>query len=321
MKTVLITGATGFVGNMLSSRLLEGSWIPRGAIRSDADMERLPRGMEAVSVGSIGPGTDWSKALEGVDTVVHLAAAVPGTGEDADGKDIFHDVNVLGSKILAETAASYGVRRIIFLSSIEVNGSVSGDKPFTEEDRPNPQTLYGVSKMEAEGELMGIADATGLQVVIIRTPFIYGPGKLGNLMNLIKSLVNRRLPLPLGSIANRRSFVYIENLLDAIIFCCDSEKAAGNIFFVSDGEAVSTPELVMMMAAGLRVKPRLISFPVNLLKIVGKAVGRGSAIRLLTDSYSVDSSKIQQVVGWKNPYSIQEGISASLNSSANFVEG
>ncbi|MFA5809541.1 MAG: NAD-dependent epimerase/dehydratase family protein [Thermoleophilia bacterium] len=315
MNTVLITGATGFVGSALSSKLLEGPWIPRGAIRSSADTNRLPHGMEAVSIGSIGPETDWGEALSGVDTVVHLAAAVPKHGAGPDGGDVFHNVNVLGTKRLAEAAAFQGVRRLVYLSSIEVYGSVSNGKPFTEDDKPNPQTSYGASKLEAEGELLRISAAIGLEVVIIRTPLIYGPGKLGNLMSLIKSLVSRRIPMPLGSIANQRSFIYIENLLDAIISCCDSESAAGNIFLVSDGQTVSTPGLVRMIASEMGIKPRLVSFPVNLLNVVGKIVGKSSALRMLTDSDSVDSSKIRQVVGWKTPYSIQEGISASLNDS------
>lgn len=293
---------------------MKGPWNPRGAIRSSADKDRLPPGMDSVPVGSIGPNTDWGDALTGVDTIVHLAAAVPKHGADTDDADVFNDVNVLGTKRLAEEAALYGVRRIVYLSSIEVNGSVSNGKPFTEDDKPNPQTEYGSSKFRAEVELLRIAEITGLEVVIIRTPLIYGPGKMGNIMGMITSLVKRGLPIPLGSIANQRSFIYIDNLLDAIKSCCNSERAIGNIFLVSDGQAVSTPALVRMIASEMRTKPRLVSFPVNLLNVVGKNVGKSSAVRMLTDSYSVDSSKIQKVVGWKNPYSIQEGISASMNS-------
>lgn len=315
LNTVLITGATGFVGRALSAKMMEGPWQIRGAVRTSEQARVLPPGMEAISVGSIGPATDWSAALKGVDTVIHLAAAVSKTGSEAGEGDAFHNVNVLGTQRLAEAAVESGVRRLVFLSSIEVNGSVNNGKPFTEEDKPNPQTYYGSSKLKAESELLRIADATDLEVVIIRPPLVYGPGKMGNLMSFIMSLVNRGVPLPLASIANQRSFIYIENLLDAIVSCCNNASAVGNIFLVSDGSTISTPELIRLIAQEMEKKPRLISFPVTWLKLAGKNIGKSSALKLLTDSYHVDSSKIQKVVGWKTPFSIEEGIGVSVNAS------
>lgn len=315
MNTVLITGATGFVGRALSTKMMEGPWRLRGAVRTSGQADRLPSGMEAVSVGSIGPATDWSTALNGVNMVIHLAAAVAKAGAEADQGDTFHNVNVLGTQRLAEAAADSGVRRLVYLSSIEVNGTASNGKPFTEDDEPNPQTNYGLSKLKAERELLRIADATELVVVIIRPPFIYGPGNMGNLMSLIKSLVDRGVPLPLASVANQRSFIYIENLLDAIVSCCNSTSAAGNVFLVSDGPSISTPGLIRLIASEMKKKPKLVSFPVTWLKLAGKIMGKGAALKLLTDSFHVDSSKIQQVVGWKAPFSIEEGIGASVHAS------
>lgn len=318
MNTVLITGATGFVGRALSARMAGGPWRPRAAIRSSLQADLLPSGVEAVTIGSIGPTTDWQAALDGVDTVIHLAAAVPKPGGgDEDG--MLDDVNVTGSRRLAKAAATRGVRRLVFLSSIEVNGTSSKGEPFTEADEPNPQTPYGRSKLKAERELLQISRETGLEVVIIRPPLIYGPGKLGNLMSFIMSLINRGVPLPLASITNQRSFIYIENLLDAIISCCSSETAAGHVFLVSDGQSISTPELIRMIAVEMNKKPRLVSFPTAWIKLPGK----GDAIKLLTDSYYLDSRKIRQVAGWRAPYSMAEGVSASLQASMDgrFADG
>lgn len=315
VNTILITGATGFVGRALSARMIEGSWQLRGAVRNPEQANQLPSGMESTVIGSIGPDTDWTAALEGVDMVIHLAGAVAKGGVGSSQEDIFHRVNVLGSRHLAEAAAESGVRRLVYLSSIEVNGTASYGKPFTEDDEPNPQTNYGSSKLETERELQELSRSTGIEVVIIRPPLIYGPGHMGNLMSLIKSLLNRGLPLPLASVANKRSFIYVENLLDAIISCCDSPDAAGNIFLVSDGAYFSTPDLVRLIASELKKKPKLFPLPYTWLKLAGKCMGKSSTIKLLTDSYHLDDSKIQQVVGWNSPFSMEEGIRQTLKAS------
>lgn len=285
----------------------------RGAVRSVVPENSSLSAMETVAVGSIGPSTDWSEALDGIDTVVHLAAAVPKPGDASNRADDFHTVNVLGSKHLAESAAAEGIKRLVFMSSIEVNGIVSYGRPFSEDDEPNPQSSYGESKLEAERELLRTAGDTGLEVVIIRPPFIYGPGKLGSLMGLAKSLVEKGVPLPVASIDNHYSFIYIENLLDVIMTCCISPKAAGQIFLVSDGLAVSTPDLIRIIAGETNRKARLFPLPYALLSIAGKVMGKSKALKLLTDSYYVDSSKIRGVLGWKAPYSFREGMSATIS--------
>lgn len=307
MKCVAITGATGFVGRSLCRAMLENDWKVRGVIRSEKHGADLPADVETVRVPSIGPDTDWSRALNGVDAVVHLAARVHVMNETAaDPITEFREVNVHGSERLARMAAQAGVRRFVFISSVKVNGE-GGDITYTEKGPPAPEDAYGISKLEAELVLQKIAAGTGLEVVILRPPLIYGPGVKANFLRMVE-VVERGFPIPLASIHNHRSFIYLENMVHAIVTCVEHPDAAGQTYLVSDGHDVSTPELIRGIAAALGRPARLFPFPASLLKFTGRLSGNSAAVDRLIGSLTVNISKIERELGWKPPCTIEQGI-------------
>jgi len=216
-------------------------------------------------------------------------------------------VNVKATERLARMAAASGVKRFIFMSSIKVNGERTFDRSFTDADSPRPEDAYGISKWEAEQALARIAKETGLELVVLRAPLVYGPGVKGNFLRLMR-LIARGAPLPFASVANRRSLVYVGNLVDAISACIEVPAAAGNTYLVSDGEDVSTPELIRALAAALGVPLRLFPLPPAVLKISGALVGKRGAIDRLTQSLQVDSSRIRAGLGWRPRFTLTEGI-------------
>lgn len=307
MRTVLVTGATGFVGRAVCEKLMEDSVTLRGAVRAAGIPENLPAGVPAVSIGTIASDTDWSEALAGVDTVIHLAARVHVMNEiSVDPLAAFRRVNVEGTERLARMAAAQGVRRFVFVSSVKVQGEETA-VPYTEDDEPAPLDPYAVSKREAEDALIQVATETGLEIAILRAPLVYGPGVKANFLRLF-GLVGRGLPLPFGSIRNRRSMVYVGNLVDAIVICGTHSKAAGCTFLVSDGDDVSTPQLIRRIGTALGRPARLIPFPPGLMAFVGKLLGRANAVGRLQGSLTVDSSKIRLELGWVPPYTMADGL-------------
>ncbi len=259
-------------------------------------------------VGDLLPDTDWSEALVGVDVVIHAAARVHVMKENAvDPLAAFRLVNVAGTERLASMAARAGVRRFVFLGSIGVNGNMTHEQPFTEEDKPRPYIPYTLSNLEAEQVLKEISARTGTEVVIIRSPLVYGPFNPGNFLRLL-NLIDRGLPLPLASVGNRRSLIYLENMVDAIITCINHPKAAGQTYLVSDGEDVSTPELIRRVAAALGRPARLFPFPPSLMRFAGRLTGKSEAVDRLFGSLVVDSSKIRRELGWKPPYTVEQGL-------------
>jgi len=218
IKKVLVTGAGGFIGSSLCAKILAEGWQVRGTFRSEIDVSRLPMDVEAVSIRSIDSDTKWDDALAGIDTVVHLAARVHIMDDSSsDPLSEYRKVNVEGTKCLAIAAAKAGISRFVYISSIKVNGE-GKDAAYSEANEEAPADPYGVSKWEAEQELHKISDATGIEVVILRPPLVYGPGVKANFLQLFK-IVARGIPLPLLSIKNRRSFIYLGNLIDVIITC------------------------------------------------------------------------------------------------------
>ena len=306
---VLVTGANGFVGKALGKRMVLNGWHVRGAVRSaeQAATAKLPAGVDVVPIKSIGANTDWSDALSGVDVVVHLAARVHVMNDTSSYPlSAFRQVNVAGTERLARMAAINGVKRFVYVSSIKVNGE-GCEKPFTEYDIPAPDDPYGVSKWEAEQVLHKVAKDTGLEVVIFRPPLVYGPGVKANFLSLFK-IVDRGIPLPLAGINNHRSLIYLRNLVDAIVTSVNHPKAAGQTFLVSDGEDVSTPELIRRVAAALGRPARLFPFPPSLMRFAGKLLGKSDAIERLVGSLTIDSSKIRRELGWKPPYTMEQGL-------------
>jgi len=305
--TILVSGANGFIGSVVSRALAEAGRAPRAAVR-----RIVPGGIggpePAVRVGEIDGNTDWSKALSGIECVVHLASPTDSQhGSPADSLARFRRVNVAGSRRLAEQAAVAGVRRLGFLSTLKVNGERSAERAYTENDAPRPEDAYGISKQEAEEALRDVARRTGLEIVVLRPPLVYGPGVKGNFLRLMK-LVARGVPLPLGAITNRRSFLYTGNLVGAIIKALDEPQAAGRTYLLSDGEDVSTPDLVRGLARALGVKPRLLSLPLAALGLGAKLAGKRAEFERLTGSLQLDSSRIRRELGWKPHYSLAQGL-------------
>lgn len=299
---ILVTGGNGFIGRILVSSLTEQGRAVRCAVRSALLAD-------AVAVGDIGPETDWSAALVGVNCVVHTAARVHVMKESVgDPLAAFRQVNVEGTLNLACQAAEAGVRRFIYLSSIKVNGEqTQPGQPFTEDDVPAPLDPYGISKHEAEERLRNLAQKTGMEVVIIRPPLVYGPGVKANFLNMMHWL-HKGVPLPFASINNRRSLVALDNLVDFIIACLDHPAAANQAFLVSDGEDLSTTELMRRTANAMGRPSRLIPIPVSLLKAGAALLGRRDMAQRLCSSLQVDITKARTLLGWTPPINVDEGL-------------
>ncbi len=300
---VLVTGGTGFVGNALCAHLASQGFFVRSAGRSKPGDERS----DAVVVGDIGGDTDWSTALEGVDRVVHLAARVH-IDRDSSRAPLaeYRRVNVEGTQRLARMAAERGVRRFVFLSSAKVNGEVT-HRPYTEADPPRPEGAYAVSKWEAEQALMQLGSETGMEWVILRPPLVYGPGVRANFLKLMRA-VAAGIPLPLASIDNRRSLLYLGNLVDAIRTCLGHPHAGGRTFLVSDGDDLSTPGLARRLAQALGVPSRLLPMPVALLSLAGAMTGKSAAVERLVGSLQLDTSAIRHTLGWTPPFGVDQGL-------------
>lgn len=304
---ILVSGASGFVGRALCALLAARGRSLRAATRSAA----AAGGHASVPVGDIGPDTDWRAALHGCDAIVHLAAHVHVMRADAVANAAFHRVNVDGTANFATQAARAGVRRFVFLSSVKVNGESSMERPLREDDPVVPVDAYGASKAEAEARLRTIAADTGMEVVIVRPPLVYGPGVKANFLSLLR-VVDVGIPLPLASVDNRRSLVFVGNLVDALERCLDHPAAAGRTFFASDGLDVATPGLVRAMASALGRKPRLFPFPPALLHAAGALSGKSAEVERLTQSLQVDDGAIKTSLGWRAPYSLQQGLAETV---------
>jgi UDP-N-acetyl-alpha-D-quinovosamine dehydrogenase len=279
----------------------------RRAMRSAARAAPKPPGIEDCAVGEIDESTDWSVALSGITCVVHLAGRTHRVREHAmEALNEYRRINVEGTRRLAEHAAAAGVRRLVFLSSIKVNGE-SSDRPFTEDDAPRPEDAYGISKWEAEQALARVAGKTRLDVTILRPPLVYGPGVAGNFLRLL-DLVAHGVPLPFASIENRRSLLYVGSLVAAILKAITAPQAAGRTYLVSDGEDTSTPDLVRKLARELGVGTRLFSCPPLLLEKVAALVGRHRDLERLTGSLQADVSRICRELAWRPPYTLVQGL-------------
>lgn len=313
---LLITGASGFLGRHLCAAAV-GKGIPiRRAVRRST-------GSGDWGMGDISGKTDWSAALKGVDTVIHLAGRVHIMQDHGNHLLAeFRRVNAEGTFNLAIQAARAGARRFIFISSSKVNGEMTLPRiPFTTNDKPAPVGPYALSKYEAEQTLQTVNGKTGLEIVIIRPPLIYGPGAKANFRKLIEA-VDRGIPLPFGSIQNRRSFLSLTNLVDLIYRCVEHPKAAGATFLASDGEDVSTPELVRRIAKALGRPAKLLPVPEWLMKLGGTITGKSAEVERLCGSLQIDSSKARRVLGWTPRCSMEEELRrvAEWWKSADFAD-
>jgi nucleoside-diphosphate-sugar epimerase len=308
-STILVTGASGFVGRSLANQLIEQQ---TSVICTSRNIMQIARA-DCRQVAELGPDTDWRHCLSGVQTVVHCAARVHVMHDTAaDPLQVFRQVNVAGTLRLAEQAAAAGVQQFIFLSSVKVNGEQTfPGAPYSETDMAAPSDPYGISKHEAEQALLEFGRQCGMAITIIRPPLVYGPGVGANFLSLLRA-VKKQLPLPLASIRNQRSLVYVKNLVSLIIHCIDHPQAVNQIFMVSDDHDLSTPELLRQCAKALNVPSRLLPCPLGLLTLMARLLGKKSVADRLCQSLQVDISKAKQQLGWAPPYSVQQGLLASV---------
>lgn len=297
---VMVTGASGFVGREVVAQLLRSGRQVTAALRSlaPAGTRASAVALRTFQVGELASATDWRAALDGVGVVVHCAARVHVMHETAaDPMAAFRQVNVDGTLQLARQAAAAGVRRFVFISSIGVNGAETFGTPFTSDDVPAAHSAYARSKYEAELGLLALARKSSLEVVIIRPPLVFGPGAPGNFDRLMRAL-QRGIPLPFGAVNNRRSLVALRNLVSLVEVCLDHPAAANQVFLVSDGEDISTTELLRGVAAALGIRPRLFRVPAGVLKTVAGLAGRTQLAQQLCGSLQVDILKTRTLLGW-----------------------
>jgi nucleoside-diphosphate-sugar epimerase len=310
VSRVLVTGAGGFVGHPLCRELLHRGYQVRAATRSHN--QSFAAG-ETVAIGDIDGGTKWADALRDVEIVIHLAARVHVMKDKAaDPLAEFLKVNLYGTSNLARQAADAGVKRLVYVSSVKVNGETTEAQPFTETDEPDPHDPYAVSKQQAEQAIQNIARDTGLEVVIVRPPLVYGPGVKGNFLSLLAA-VDKGVPLPLAGVHNERSLLYVGNLVDALIACARHPAAAGQIYLLSDGEVNSTAKLVGKIARALGRSNRSFYFPPGLLRAAANLLGRGAQVDRLLGSLRVSDKKIRGELGWAPPYSMEQGLRATAD--------
>ncbi|MBV1870859.1 MAG: SDR family oxidoreductase [Gammaproteobacteria bacterium] len=301
---VVVTGASGFIGNRLCERLFDDGILARPVYRNGA--KATPQ--LSFAVNGIDSNTDWKGAFDGIEAVVHLAARVHIMNDASkDPLAEFREVNSAGTLNLARQAVNAGVKRFIFLSSIKVSGESTTDKSFPNTDLTIPIDPYGISKYEAEQGLLKIAEETGLEVVIIRPPLVYGPGVKANFLSLMR-WVYKGVPLPLGAINNKRSFIALDNLVDLIRVCIDHPKAKNQIFLASDDDDLSTTELLLGMAKALGRPSRLIPVPMGLLNMGAKLTGKADIAQRLCGSLQVDISKTKELLNWAPPLSVEQGL-------------
>lgn len=309
---LLLTGATGFLGGRLAVALHSKSGVKLTvAVRRRIEMPAV----HSVGVQGLDANTNWSTALTNQQVVIHAAARAHIMKDEAvDPLAEYRRVNVEGTLNLARQAADVGVRRFVFISSVKVNGEQTAPgKPFGAEDRPAPEDAYGISKWEAEQGLQQLAAETGMELVVIRPPLVYGPGVKGNFAAMIR-LVEKGIPLPLGSIHNQRTLVALDNLVDLIIRCIDHPAAANQVFLAGDGEDLSTTELLRRLGKAMGRPVRLLPVPESLLVLGATLLGKQAVARRLLGSLQVDISKARDLLGWEPPLSVDEGLRRCFSS-------
>ena len=304
MRQILVTGATGFVGRSVCHALAGLGFTVRAALHVERS---LPEHVaQSVLVGDISQATDWGRALDGIDTVVHLAAKAHAMSP-ALASEQYQLTNAEGTEGLVRAAVRAGVRRFVYLSSIKVNGEGLADRAYTALDPPNPRDAYAISKWLGEKHVMEVEPTSPPARVIVRTPLVYGPGVRANFLRLLR-WVEKGWPMPLGAIHNSRSMSSIWNLTHLLTQVVDHPGAAGKTWLVSDGLDLSTPELIARIGAVMGRRVRLLPVPVALLRIGGGLFGRAEEIARLCNSLTVDIAATRQQLAWSPALSVEESI-------------
>ncbi len=311
---LLVTGANGFVGRALCGAILRAGDSVRCAVRDISAPHALPKHTLYPSPG-LGADADWRRALQGIDSVVHLAARVHMMAETgSDTSHIYSQVNTLGTLQLARQASDMGVRRFVFMSTLKIHGEVNASAhPFRESDTPAPTDAYAQSKLEAEQGLLRLGAETGMEIVIIRPPIVYGAGVKANFGRLMHAVNGGRI-LPVGAIRNRRSMVALDNLVDFTLLCTKHASAANQSFLISDGQDLSTPELVRGLAKAAGKTARLPSIPMWMLRTGASALGQQAALQRLCDNLYVDIAKARELLGWTPPLSVAQGLQRAMQT-------
>ena len=309
---ILVTGANGFIGTQLSGTLANSGHQVRNTARSIAPNNPITSEMITCDLES---ADNLDHLTTGCDAIVHLAGRAHVMSDDpATSESLYLSANVDVTRRLAQSAARTGVKRMILMSSVKVNGeSTTIDSPFTSQDTPNPQDPYGRSKTQAEQTLWDVASTSGLEGVVIRPPLVYGPGVRANFASLI-GIVDRGIPLPLGSIQNKRSFVSVDNLIDCIETTLQTPNAGGQTFLVSDGQDLSTPELIRAIASSLHKSPMLIPIPTALLKLAATTAGKRNAYDRLCGSLTVNIASTKQKLSWTPPFTVQDSLQRTVDA-------
>lgn len=307
-NAIVITGASGFIGQSLAIELASRGFAVRAIMRSLESPLLMKEGINQLTVGNIGSKTNWFDSLSGASCIVHCAAMNHMmTNVDGNLSSAYHLVNVDGTRRLAEHAVAANVKRLVFLSTVKVNGEKTNKgKPFLISDPVAPQDSYSLSKWRAEQSLLEISAETGLEVVIVRLPVVYGFNPKGNFSRLF-NLIRYGIPLPFGAINNLRSLIGLDNLLDFLICCVQHPAAVGQTLFVSDGRDLSTPDILNLMATAMNTSITLLPAPVSLLRIAGSVIKKSSEIERLVESLQVDISGTQKLLGWIPPNTVEDG--------------
>jgi nucleoside-diphosphate-sugar epimerase len=309
MTRVLVTGATGFVGQTLCDALARSGYVVRAALRNDCWIPACIA--EKSVVGDIGSTTDWRVALRGVDIVVHIAARVHVLHDSSVNSRLYLETNARGTERLARAAAQAGIRRFEYLSSVKVNGEETTDRAYTTHDEPRPLDDYGTSKWLAEKHIIETATRTGMETVIVRSPLVYGPGVRANFLRLLR-WVDNEWPLPLGAIKNRRSLVSIWNLCDLLVHLLKHPLAQGRTWMVSDGEDLSTPGLIQRIASAMSRRARLLPVPVDLLMLFAGLLRQKAEIARLCGSLTVNIDETCRDLGWSPPIKVNEALARTV---------
>lgn len=311
-RRALVTGAYGFVGSPLCNLLIDSGWSVVAAHRRTTPEANLA-GVEHRYLPLPSDAHLWRDALRSIDCVVHLAAHVHQMGRRGEQNAKFDEINVEGSRFVAQQCVRSGVRRLVFLSSIKVNGEGSNDRAYHAEEPPNPQDAYASSKLAAEIAIRDVCGPAGMEFVIIRPPLVYGPGVRANFHSLLK-LANLGLPLPLGSIDNRRSLIGVRNLALFIATCMTHPSAAGRVWLISDGEDLSTTMLLRKLMRLMQRPERLFACSPAWLQRVANLVGLGAEMRRLCDSLVIDASPARELLNWRPAVSVNEELAATIEA-------